>query len=161
MRLGIVSDTHNRLDRTIRAIELLQQAGAESLVHCGDLTGPEIVHACAGLPCTYVYGNNDFREAELDRAIQATGGRNLARGGTFTLDGKRIGVTHGHLIGVFRQLVAEAPDYLLFGHTHVPHNERDGPTRQINPGALHRAELHTVAVLDLERDELKFLRVIG
>ena len=40
VRLGILSDTHERLERAQRAIHLLQAQGAEALVHCGDLTGP-------------------------------------------------------------------------------------------------------------------------
>ena len=35
----------------------------------------------------------------------------------------------------------------------------DGAIRRINPGALHRADEFTVAVLDLETGELRFLRV--
>jgi putative phosphoesterase len=159
MRLGILSDTHNRLERTIQALALLQRVGAEALVHCGDLTGPEIVHACATLPCTYVFGNNDFRQADLNRAIAETGGVNLQDGGTIVLCGKRLAVTHGHLGSVYRRIVVEAPDYLLLGHTHIPQNERDGATRVINPGALHRAERHTVALLDLERDHVEFFTV--
>ena len=54
---------------------------------------------------------------------------------------------------------ANVPDYLLFGHTHIRLNERDGATRQINPGALHRAAEWTVAVLDVVQDQLRFLKV--
>ena len=59
MLLGILSDTHDRLDRTRAAVELLLAEGAEALIHCGDLTVPEIVPICAVLPCYFVFGNND------------------------------------------------------------------------------------------------------
>jgi hypothetical protein len=36
---------------------------------------------------------------------------------------------------------------------------RDGPTRRVYPGALYRAEEFTVAVLDLETDDLRILAV--
>ena len=49
MILGILSDTHDRLARTERAVAALVAAGADALIHCGDLTGPDIVHACAEL----------------------------------------------------------------------------------------------------------------
>ncbi len=38
MRLGILSDTHDELERTRVAIALLRRAGAEALIHCGDLS---------------------------------------------------------------------------------------------------------------------------
>lgn len=57
MRIGILSDTHDRLARADRAVASLVAAGAEALIHCGDLTGPEIVHVCGRLPSYYVFGN--------------------------------------------------------------------------------------------------------
>lgn len=156
MLLGIISDTHDRVDRTARAVRWLVDAGAEALVHCGDLTGPEVVHECALLPSYYVLGNNDFDESALRSAIVATDGTFLGDGGLITLAERRIAVTHGHLVRVYERLEAEAPDYLFFGHSHVPTDQRQGSTRFINPGALHRAEEWTVALLDLATDNLRW-----
>jgi predicted phosphodiesterase len=47
----------------------------------------------------------------------------------------------------------------LHGHTHVARDERLGPLRVINPGALQRAAVHTVATLDLRTDQVGFWRV--
>ncbi|RUL86852.1 metallophosphoesterase family protein [Tautonia sociabilis] len=158
MRIGILSDSHDQIDRTAAAVALLAAEGAESLVHCGDLTGPEVVHvvAASGLPCRYVLGNNDFDLEAVERAIAATGDLLLGWSAEFELGGRRLAVTHGHLSGEFRRLVRTAPDYLLFGHTHQRLDERDGPTRVINPGALHRARIWTVALLDLDSDVVQF-----
>lgn len=159
MRIGILSDTHDRLDRTTRAIRLLVDSGAEALIHCGDLTEPSIVYECAALPCTFVFGNNEEDFQGIRQAITATGGACLEFGGEITLASRRIAVSHGHLGKVIRGLAASSPDYFLFGHSHVPTDNREGPTRWINPGALHRAESWTVAILDLQADDLKFLTV--
>lgn len=160
MRLGIISDTHDQLVRTLCAVSRLEAEGAEALVHCGDLTRPDIVHACGGIgPSYFVLGNNDFDEAGLRAAIEAIGGTFLGLGGEFALQGKRIAVTHGDSASHFRRLLRAAPDYLLFGHTHVLMDERDGPTRQINPGALHRAAVWTVALLDLETDKMRMIPI--
>lgn len=159
MRIGILSDTHDRVERTERAVARLRAEGAEALIHCGDLTGPEVVHACAGLPGYYVLGNNDFDVDALRTAIETVGGVFLGDGGEVVLAGRRFGVTHGHLAREFRRLVAAQPDYLLFGHTHLRLDERDGPTRQINPGALHRAAEWTVALLETNTDAVRFVLV--
>src|SRR5262249_28872748 len=132
MRLGILSDTHDHLKRTARAVAKLVEEGAEALVHCGDLTGPDIVHECGVLPGYYVFGNNDFDEDALRQAIRDVGGVCLGRGGEVTLAGRRVAVAHGDSLPEVRRLASAAPDYLLFGHSHVPNDDRDGPTRWIN-----------------------------
>lgn len=160
MKIGILSDTHDQVQRTTGAVRLLVDEGAEALIHCGDLTGPDVVYECAPLPSYYVFGNNDFDEDALTRAMHQIGGTCLARGGEIALGGRRIAVTHGDSGREVRRLAAAAPDYLVFGHSHSPTDMKTGPTRYINPGALHRARSWTVAVLDLATDELRFLDVL-
>jgi uncharacterized protein len=157
--LGILSDTHDHLPRTERAVAALEAGGAEALIHCGDLTGREIVYACGTLPSYYVFGNNDFDEEGLQFAMDEVGGICLGKGGEVTLGGRRIAVTHGDSIREINRLAYTCPDYLLFGHTHLIADERRGSIRWINPGALHRARIWTVALLDLETDELTFVEI--
>ncbi len=159
MRIAIISDTHDHKKRTVQAVEVLRSEGAETLIHCGDLTGPDIVHACGGLPSYYVFGNNDFQQDVLRAAMNEVGGTCLDFGGEILLDGKRIAVTHGDSLREMRRLAAAEPDYLLFGHVHVTADRREGPTRWINPGALHRARRWTVALLDTDHDELHFFDI--
>ncbi len=65
MKIGILSDTHDQVERTARAVAALVGAGAEVLIHCGDITGPAVVRECAGLPSYYVFGNNDYDQDGL------------------------------------------------------------------------------------------------
>jgi putative phosphoesterase len=159
MRIGILSDTHDRLARAITAVECLVAEGADVLIHCGDLCGPEIVYALERRPSYFVFGNNECDLTGLRRATRDTGGTCLEWGGIVELANKRIAVTHGHLDKEVRKLVAANPDYLLSGHSHTRHDYREGSTRRINPGALHRASAFSVALLDLESDELRFLPI--
>jgi putative phosphoesterase len=159
MLLGIISDTHDKLARTGRAIELLQAAGAEALVHCGDYTTPDIIHVCGEIPGYFVLGNNDDDVPALRRAVNEVNGRFLEWGGVITLAGKKIGVTHGHSNSDAKRVLAAKPDYFFFGHSHVAEDRRIGGVRYINPGALHRADDYTVALLNLTTDELGFLPV--
>jgi putative phosphoesterase len=159
MRIGILSDTHDKLKRTVRAVELLIAEGAEALIHCGDLTGPEIVEPCGLVPAWFVFGNNDDDWPALRQAIARVQGVCLEWGGEVTLAGKRLAVSHGHMHSDVRRLLAAGPHYFFSGHSHIAADRRDGPTRRINPGALHRAERYTVALLDLETDTVEFLPV--
>jgi uncharacterized protein len=160
MKIGIVADTHDELARSRAAVQLLQEEGAEALVHCGDLSGPEIVAACAVLPLYFTFGNHDADMVPyLKAAAEEHGANCLGWGGEITLAGKRIAIVHGHLTFDLRPLLAAEPDYLLSGHSHIAGDWLQGRTRRINPGALHRADKFSVAMLDLATEQLRFLSV--
>jgi putative phosphoesterase len=159
MRIGILSDTHDQVTRTSLAVKKLAAAGAKALVHCGDLTIPEVVYECAALPTHFVFGNNDFDEDGLRRAMETIGAVCLGISGTLDLGGRRIAVTHGDSERELKRLAASQPDYLFFGHSHKPADELIGRTRWVNPGALYRAAVYTVALLDLARNDLRLLTI--
>jgi hypothetical protein len=160
MRLGILSDTHDQLGRTRLAVELLRAEGVEALIHCGDLTGSEIVVACSVLPCYFVFGNHDADGVPtLQKAAAEVGAVCLGWGGMIELAGKRVAVAHGHMSIDIRRLMADRPDYLLSGHSHIAGDRRDGSVRRINPGALHNADDFSVAVLDLFADNVKLINL--
>ena len=160
MLVGILSDTHDRADTMAAAMKLLRQRGAEFFVHCGDVGSERVIDHLVGVPSAFVFGNTDWDRAALARYAQSIG---VACHGSFAdleLGGKRVAVTHGDDYRLKQRLLAEQKhDYLLQGHTHVRADERVGPTRVINPGALHRAKEKTVAVLDTATDTLRFLAV--
>lgn len=162
MRLGILSDTHDEAERTRLAVRLLRDAGADALVHCGDLSSPPVLEALAGLPSWFVLGNHDADSVPaLRQAAADLGPVCLGWGGVVELAGVRVGVAHGHMTSDIRRVLAGRPYYLLTGHSHVPSDTTFGGVRRINPGALHRADEFTVAVLDLTTGELQSLRVPG
>ena len=160
MILGVISDTHDKKKRTRAAVEVLQDAGAEAIIHCGDLNTPPIIEICAVLPCWFVFGNNEDELDELRRAAKDLGATCLEFGGVVELGGRRIAVTHGHIGSEIRNRLHENPDYLLWGHSHFPGEETHQGVRCINPGALHRASDHTVATLDLHSGVVNWLRVV-
>lgn len=160
MKLGILSDTHNQRARCEQALALLQTAGVETLVHCGDITEPDMLELCGIYPCYLVLGNNDADYYPvLKQTAESMKATFLDWGGTVTLAGKTVAITHGHLTSEVRRLLAKQPDYLLSGHTHIAEDRIVERTRRINPGALHRARMFSVAVLDLLTDDLQFLTV--
>ena len=158
--VGILSDTHDRVDAARAAVKLLQEHGAEYFIHCGDVGSERILELLAGLPAAFVFGNCDWDQPGLQRSARGLNLTCLAAGGNLELAGKLFRVEHGDCPGTMRHaLDAQTFDYLLHGHTHVQRDERLGKTRIINPGALHRARQKTVAVLDTETEALKFLVV--
>ena len=151
MLLGLLSDTHGKLDRTRRAVEQLRAAGAEALIHCGDLGAAEVVELCAGPPCWFVFGNHDGDlAADLEAAAREHGATCLGWGGVCEVGGRRYGVVHGHVRADVWRVVALEPAAIFCGHSHVAGEVvRDG-VRRINPGALHRANPATVALFETD-----------
>lgn len=160
MKIGILSDTHDQIHRTQRAIQMLAGAGAEYYIHCGDICGQAVLDLFAGLPAACVWGNNDYDQGSLGPYAESIGVRALGTIGVLDLGGKRFAVTHGDRRGLIRSAL-ETPgvDYVLMGHTHILRDERMGGLRIINPGALHRAALKSVALLETTSDELQIIRV--
>jgi putative phosphoesterase len=159
--IGILSDTHDQTQRTKTAVAALLAAGAEALIHCGDITIADVVYECCKVPSYFVFGNCDFDRESLRQAMALIGGTCLERGGLITLAGRRIAITHGDSDQEIRRLTALQPDYLFSGHTHRSSDVKKGPTRHINPGALHRASTWTIGILNLATNHLTVLPIIN
>ena len=163
MKLGILSDTHGRAAIAREAVQKLTAAGATAFVHCGDVGddqgGEAVLDALAGLDACFVFGNNDWHHDDLRRYAEAIGVVCLDAAGTIEKGGRRIAVTHGDDARLVARLTTpqNAADYLLTGHSHVRHDRRVGAVRWINPGALYRATVKSVAVLDLATDALEWI----
>jgi hypothetical protein len=162
MRIGILSDTHDRVSAMKAAIQLLRENGAEFYIHCGDVGSERVLDHLAGLQSAFVWGNNDWDRPHLDRYAAKLGiacHGNLAE---LELGGKRFAVIHGDDFRLKDRILSEQKhDYLLQGHTHIRSDQKVGTIRCINPGALYRAAVKTVALLDTETDTLKFVTVNG
>lgn len=160
MRVGILSDTHDHVNAMAAAIELLRGNGAEFYVHCGDVGSERILDHLAGLPSAFVWGNNDWDRADLERYARRLDINCLGAFGELELGGKRFAVLHGDDTRLKSRVLAEQRcDYLLQGHTHLRNDHRVGKVRCINPGALYRAREKSVAILDTAADALWFYPV--
>jgi putative phosphoesterase len=150
MRIGVVSDTHGSVDHTRPAIRMLESLEVEVVLHCGDIGSAEVVEMFAPWPTHFVFGNCDYDQADLRRAIEAAGQTCHGLFGDIELAGVRIALLHSHDRGAFRSAI-QSGDYALvcYGHTHIAAADKHGDTLVLNPGALYRAERHTIAVVEL------------
>jgi putative phosphoesterase len=150
MLLGVVSDTHGNLRTTRQAVARLADLEVAAVLHCGDIVGPEVISLFAAWPTHFVFGNCDHEPAELRQAIRDAGQTCHERCGELTLEGKEIALLHGDDSRRFDDLVESgAYDLVCYGHTHHYEHHRVGRTLVLNPGALHRANPHSFAVVDL------------
>ncbi len=159
MLIGVMSDSHGDVAATARAVSLLTQRGASRLFHCGDICSVGVLEELAGRDCTFVWGNCDDLTPTLRRYVADLGLTWPEPGRVIELAGKRIGVFHGHEAAFQTATDTDTYDYIFHGHTHRYADQLENGCRLINPGALHRARLHTVALLNLKSGRLTFLRI--
>lgn len=145
MKIGLISDTHGRLDS--RVLEIFE--GVDRILHAGDIGGEEIlVELEAVAPVTAVLGNTDsFPLASR-----------LKESEVMDLGGKRLLLIHqvGHPqrpAPAVTSLLSKHPiGLVVFGHTHAPFDRTLGGVRYLNPGGAgpRRFQLpRSVALLEL------------
>ena len=121
IRVGLISDTHDLLRPEAAAF----LAGADHIVHCGDIVSPEILEELRKIaPVTAVRGNND-RGAWAGRLRETE---------SLELGGVRIYVIHDLKL---LDIDPHAGDVRVVasGHSHKPVvQERDG-VLFVNPGS--------------------------
>jgi putative phosphoesterase len=162
MKLGIISDTHNQVERLVRALELLRSAGAQSVIHCGDIEDVIAIAPFAGWDAHFVYGNCDWDQANLSCAMGEIGATLHGRFGHLEIEGVKLAFLHGDDSRLLQDVIAsEAYAFVFHGHTHIAAERQAGPTRVINPGALHRAAVKTCLLLDLPSGETRQVVVEG
>jgi putative phosphoesterase len=123
MLIGLISDTHDFLDPRVPSIF----KGVEHILHGGDIGRTSIIMALERIaPVTAVLGNTDsgidVRETEV---VELAGRKFLLH---HIVDVRDPGES------IQRRIEKEAPDVVIFGHTHKPHDETIGATRYVNPG---------------------------
>ena len=123
-RIGVISDTHGVVHAAVPEVF----RGVDHIVHAGDVGGDDIIESLEEIaPVTYVRGNNDD-----DTGEQIT---------RFELAGLRLLLTHilprPHEpdARVADSLRRDPADVVVFGHSHLPHDERVGDVWYFNPAS--------------------------
>ena len=168
MKIGIVSDSHDRADMLAAAVQQAKAQGAEAIVHCGDLIGPQTVRPSLklGLPVHLIHGNNVGDVQMLNRVAQESDGVLRYHGGDARLDlgGRRIFLVHYPDYGYAMACTGDW-DLVCCGHSHMAgidqvRNVKGGSTWLVNPGTVAALAAPATWVLgDLEamRFELRSL----
>jgi hypothetical protein len=144
MRIGVISDTHGLL----RSEAVEQLAGADHIIHAGDIGGPEVIGDLRKLaPTTVIRGNvdkgawaADYPDTEMVR-----------------LGGRWIYVLH-NLDELDLDPVAAGIAVVISGHSHQPKIQTIDGVLYLNPGSAgpRRFTLPiALATLDVTGDALR------
>lgn len=141
VRVGLISDTHGKLDK--RAVAVFAQERVTAILHAGDIGGPGILYELGIIaPVTAVLGNNDYQMPGLDLET-------IAR---VPVGGVRFLVIHDFTcLGPIPYDI----DVVVCGHTHRPRNERHGSVLVANPGSASQRRMmpnRSVGIIDIAED---------
>ena len=160
MRIGLISDTHDRLPAIAELLKRMQAGGVGMVLHCGDYCAPFSLAPFHDVQMTLmgVFGRNDGDTQGLRAfAAQGIGTELFESPHSFDISGNQVLVVHD-LVDVSPSSI-ERHGIVVHGHTHQPEMKTRGDTLLVNPGEacgwLHGTPL--AAVLDLEARRVEFL----
>lgn len=147
MKIGVISDTHIKNPAKTLPNEIFEIfEGVDFILHAGDMLIEEVLIELETIAPVYaVAGNND--SYELQRKY---GSRRIIEAG-----GKRIGLTHGTSRGnaymsAYAEFLGDNVDCIVYGHSHIPHNELVDNILFFNPGSATQRRFqpkHSIGVL--------------
>ena len=144
MKLCVVSDSHDRAPQLAAAVAAAKAAGAQAVVHCGDLIGVSTLRPllALALPVHLVHGNNMGDAVALWNLCVESKGLITYHGADakLVLSGKRLFATH---YPHYARGLACTGDYdiVCCGHSHKASVAQQptihgGHTWLVNPGSV-------------------------
>ena len=148
MKIGIISDTHDRLDKIDKSINIFNQKEVELILHAGDFISPFALKRFSKLHTKLigVYGNNDGDILTLKQIADKFGFEIYNSPRELVIGNKNAVIMHEPLfISYLKDF-----DLVVYGHTHHLDIQSGHPII-INPGdASGWLGKSTIVILDLE-----------
>jgi len=144
VKVCIVSDSHDRADALAQAVREAKAAGAEAVIHCGDLIGAQTVKPALaqGLPVHLIHGNNVGDTQALHFQMGKSGGQLHYHGADARLElgGRRVFVVHYDDYG-YAMACTGLWDLVCCGHSHKAEARRVRTVQSteswlVNPGTV-------------------------
>jgi putative phosphoesterase len=147
LRIGILSDSHGKLEKAEKALQ--EMGNIDLLLHAGDYRKDALILGSAHrIKVKSVIGNCDrFALGPIEELME--------------INSYKIYLTHGHLFGVKysldklkKQAKRLGADIVIYGHTHLAHQEKMGGILFLNPGSISWPLIpgrHSYAVLEVDQ----------
>lgn len=160
MNIGVISDTHDNFDSTKRAVEIFKQRDIKTVLHAGDIIDMVILDLFCDFDLFLVQGNGDPDIPQINKKLQSLKKNECHKHYDIQILGKNILLTHGDNIPHFRSAVESGMyDYIIKGHTHFPEDYIRNNIRILNPGALSRASIYSIGILDIEKNNWEIIEL--
>ncbi len=147
MKIGILSDSHAKVDLAKFCIDKLKKEGAEVLIHAGDIVKEETLKLLekSDIPYEAVLGNNDDKLRHLKDKY------NLHKE-PYYFNIKKLSVKLMHHPHFLKPDV----DLVVFGHTHYYEAKMTKKSFFFNPGEVcaRKKNLCECALLDINKKKI-------
>jgi len=138
MKIAVISDTHDHLENTVKAVEEINASGAELLLHCGDLCSPFVIDRLSAFNgiVHVVFGNNDGDRFTINRVADRFENVRI-EGEVGIVETPEGEIAFAHKPELARGFTC-SKNYIavFYGHTHKYSNEKINGVPFINPGEL-------------------------
>jgi putative phosphoesterase len=169
MKICILSDSHDNREYLEAAVRAASAAGAEAVLHCGDVVSPSTLEVIRpfGLPVHVIHGNNTGDLYMLGRIASSAAGQvhYYGQDAGISLGGRRIFMVH---YPHYARAMATTGDWDLVccGHDHKVNietidNIAGEQTLLVNPGTVGGIKAPATYVMgDLDTMEFTTCQVI-
>ena len=148
MKIAVISDTHTKVTKTKKALDMLLKNGAEFIIHAGDIVEVEILELLknSGKKYVAVYGNNDSHLVRYQSDYNL-----VAEPSYFKLANLKFKLMH------LPFYMNSDTEIIISGHTHVFHSEFKNNTLFLNPGEIcaRKKPLSECAMLEVSDKNFK------
>jgi uncharacterized protein len=158
VRIGIMSDTHDRVPAIADLLDRFASKGIAMVMHAGDYCSPFSLAGFhqRGMALLGVFGRNDGdRETLSAYAARGMGTEIYESPHSFEVGGKRVLLVHD--IAEVSSRSIESHDFVIHGSSHLQSQKKIGTTVVINPGEAC-GWIHgkcTAAILDTDTGEVE------
>jgi putative phosphoesterase len=161
MKIAVMSDSHDHLHALRAALRKAKKAGADAVIHCGDLVAPFVISELKTFegPVHVVFGNNDGDVFLLGKL--AAGSNVTLHGGVATLElgGRKVLVVHDPAAAE-AYAATGAYDAVFYGHIHLAGEKTVGKTLLLGAGELMGfKEKPSFAIYDTETNAAERISV--
>jgi len=127
MKIGVLSDSHSKVNKAKKALDFLIEEGAEFIIHAGDIVEVETLELLANCGKRYiaVYGNNDAHLVHYHNEYNL-----VQEPYYFKLADTKFKLMH---LPFYMSPDAEV---IIFGHTHEFEVAFKGGSLYLNPGEI-------------------------
>jgi len=158
VRIGIMSDTHDRVPAIADLLDRFASKAIARVMHAGDYCSPFSLAGFhqRGMALLGVFGRNDGdRETLSAYAARGMGTEIYESPHSFEVGGKRVLLVHD--IAEVSSRSIESHDFVIHGSSHLQSQKKIGTTVIINPGEAC-GWIHgkcTAAILDTDTGEVE------
>ncbi|MBD3271992.1 MAG: YfcE family phosphodiesterase [Elusimicrobia bacterium] len=148
MKIGLIADTHDRLEKIEKAVAFFNSQELDLVIHAGDYVAPFTARVFSDLQVDMkgIFGNNDGEKPGLLRAYQEIMHIEEAPY-SFKVDDASIVVVH---MDQNLDTLMKDHDIVVYAHSHQYDSKKEHNTVLINPGECcgYLSGMSTVGILD-------------